>query len=216
LAGGRLLSTIWMSPDYKHRPSAVATVYSDDHGKTWKAGALLPQNLVNPSEHVALALADGRVMLNIRSEGQEHRRAVAYSPDGISNWTRPELQPDLFEPVCMASLIRLSAQPKQGKNRVVFANPDSRPQSAAFSKQNNMQARDDLRIRLSYDEGKSWPVSKLLEEGATGYSDMAAAPDGAMYILYEHVIADGTEKKYDLAFARFSLEWLTDGKDKFR
>jgi sialidase-1 len=116
----------------------------------------------------------------------------------------------------MASLIRLSSQPKQSKNRIVFANPDSRPQSGAFSKQWNMQARDDLRIRLSYDEGKSWPVSKLLQEGATGYSDMAAGPDGAIYIVYEHVTQDGTAgKKHDLTFARFSLGWLTDGKDKF-
>ena len=112
LASGRLLSTIWMSPHYKHRPSAVATIHSDDHGKTWKSGALLPRNLVNPSEHAALELADGRVMTSIRSEGKEHRRALAYSPDGISNWTAPELHPELFEPVCMASLIRLSAPPK--------------------------------------------------------------------------------------------------------
>ncbi len=149
LASGRLLSTIWMSPHYRHRPSAAATIYSDDHGKSWKSGALLPQNLVNPSEHAALELADGRVMLNIRSEGAEHRRAIAYSPDGISNWTAPELHQELFEPVCMASLIRLSAQPKQKRNRILFANPDSRPQSGPVSNEFNMKSRDDLRIRLS-------------------------------------------------------------------
>jgi sialidase-1 len=112
LAGGRLLATIWMSPNYRHRPSRIATIFSDDGGKTWKAGALIPQAsvnpLVNPSEHVALELADGRVMTNLRSESEEHRRAAAYSPDGISKWTVPEFQPELFEAVCMASLVRLS------------------------------------------------------------------------------------------------------------
>jgi sialidase-1 len=207
LASGRLLSTIWMSPHYRHRPSAVATIYSDDHGKTWQSGALLPQNLLNPSEHVALELAGGRVMLNIRSEGTEHRRAVAYSPDGISGWTAPELHQELFEPVCMASLIRLSAQPQQKKNRILFANPDSRQQN---------KSRDDLRVRLSYDEGKTWPVAKLLQEGGTGYSDMAVGKDGTIYILYEHVTPDGTpERNRGLTLARFTLEWLTDGKDKF-
>jgi sialidase-1 len=205
-----------MSPSYRHRPSAVATIYSDDHGQTWKSGALLPQNLVNPSEHAALELADGRVLLNIRNEGPEHRRAIAISPDGISNWTKPELDPELFEPVCMASLIRLSAPPGQKKNRILFANPDSRPQSADFSKDFNMKSRDDLRIRLSYDEGKTWPVVKRLEDGATGYSDMAVGSDGTIYILYEHVIQDGTkESKHNLSFASFTLEWLTGGKDKF-
>lgn len=37
LANGRLLFNVWMSPHYHHRPSAVTTVYSDDHGKTCKA-----------------------------------------------------------------------------------------------------------------------------------------------------------------------------------
>jgi sialidase-1 len=216
LAGGRLLSTIWMSPHYRHRPSAIATIYSDDQGKTWQSGALLERNLVNPSEHVAIELADGRVMTNIRSEGTEHRRATAVSPDGISNWTRPELHPELFEPVCMASLIRVSAQPKHKKNRMLFANPDSRPQSGMFVKEYNMKSRDDLRVRMSYDEGQTWPVSKLMQEGGTGYSDMAVAPDGRLFILYEHVLPDeGKGRKHNLTLARFTLEWLTDGKDRF-
>jgi sialidase-1 len=216
LKSGRLLAAIWMSPSYHHRPSAVATVYSDDHGKTWKNGTLIPSgSLVNPSEHVAIELADGRVMTNIRSESPEHRRAVAYSPDGISNWTTPEFLGDLFEPVCMASLVRVSLIPEQKRNRIVFANPDSRPQNPAFSKENNMMSRDDLRVRLSYDEGQSWPVVKLLQEGGTGYSDMAAGPDGTMYILYEHVVTGAEGKNHNLAFARFTLEWLTAGKDKF-
>lgn len=217
LANGRLLSTIWMSPNYRHRPSATAIIYSDDGGKTWKAGALIPSGkLVNPSEHVALELADGRVMTNQRSESEEHRRALAFSADGISDWTTPEFHEALFEPVCMASLIRVSAQPKQKRNRIMFANPDSRPGNADFSKENNMRSRDDLRLRLSYDEGKTWPVVKLLQEGGTGYSDMAVGPDGAMYALYEHVVPGGAQgSKHNIALARFTLEWLTEGKDKF-
>ncbi len=203
LAGGRLLANIWMSPNYRHRPSATATLYSDDHGKTWKCGALIPQDpknpLVNPSEHVALELAGGQVMTNIRNEGKEHRRAVSYSPDGISNWTVPVLLPDLFEPVCMASMIRLSSPPRH-KNRILFANPETLP-------------RNDLRIRLSYDEGKTWPFSKLMVEGATGYSDMAAGPNGTVYIIYEQVVS--AAKKHNIIYTSFDLDWLTGGKDKF-
>ncbi len=205
LAGGRLLSTIWLSSSYRHRPSATATIYSDDHGETWKCGALLPDDpanpLLNPSEHVALELADGRVMTNMRSEGAEHRRAVSYSPDGISNWTVPQLHPDLFESICMASLIRLSAPPKS-KNRVVLANPVSLP-------------RNDLRVRLSYDEGNTWPYSQLLLAGPAGYSDMAAGPDGSVYILYEQVEGSGPQAKHNLLFSRLTIGWLTGGEDRF-
>jgi sialidase-1 len=197
LASGRLIVPIWMSPHYRHRPSVAATLYSDDHGKTWKAGALIPQDatdpLVNPSEHVAVELLDGRVMTNIRNEGKPHRRGVSYSADGISNWTTPQLQEELFEAICMASMVR------SGKI-VVFANPVTLP-------------RNNLRIRLSPDEGRSWPRSKLLLEGPTGYSDMAAGPDGTIYILYEQVDAGAApeERKQNLKLAQFTVEWLNDG-----
>lgn len=216
LANGRLLVTIWMSPEYRHRPSATATIYSDDHGKTWKAGEVVATDLVNPSEHVAVQLADGSVMLNMRSEGNSHRRAHSISKDGISGWSKPALVPDLYEPVCMASLIRLSALPKQKRNRLLFANPDSRGKTGTTDSKYNMLSRDDLTVKLSYDEGKTWTVSKLLEAGGSGYSDMAVGPDGTVYIVYEKAERDGTPRgKRSLNFARFNLEWLTDGKDKY-
>jgi sialidase-1 len=216
LKNGRLLVTIWMSPEYRHRPSAIATVYSDDHGKSWKAGELVPEALKHPSEHVAVELADGSVMLNIRSEGDEHRRAYSISKDGISGWSKPALVPDLYEPVCMASLIRLSSQPKQKRNRLLFANPDSSGKPFAPNNKYNMLSRDDLTIKLSYDEGKTWPVKKLLEAGGTGYSDMAVGPDGTAYIVYERAISDGSPRgKRSLYFARFNLEWLTEGQEKY-
>lgn len=211
LSSGRLLSTIWLSPSYSHHPSAIATIYSDDLGRTWKPGALVAQTLVNPSEHMAVELTDGRVMLNIRNEGSENRRAVAISPDGISKWTTPQLQPDLFEPVCMGSILRLSSQRVNGRNRLLFANPDSRRQNT-YSNEYNMRSRDDLRIRLSYDEGQNWPVDKLLQAGTTGYSDMATGNDGSVYVLYEHVIGG----KRNITFAHFTLVWLTDGKDDWK
>jgi sialidase-1 len=216
LKNGRLIVPLWMSTDHSHRPSAIATIYSDNGGKTWTRGEILPRTLHHPSENVAIQLADGRVMLNIRHEGEEHLRAVAFSPDGSSNWTKPEFQKDLYDPVCMASLIRLSEKPKQKKNRILFANPDSSALRGDVQSKYRMKQRENLTIRLSYDEGKSWPVSKSLEPGRSGYSDLAVGPDGAIYCLYERGIADGGKfVNKNLGFARVTLEWLTDGKDKF-
>lgn len=79
-----------------------------------------------------------------------------------------------------------------------------------------MRSRDKLTLRISYDEGKTWPFSKLLESGGAGYSDLTAGSDGAIYALYEQIEKYGSrEAKRNLIFARISLEWLTDNKDSW-
>jgi len=67
---------------------------------------------------------------------------------------------------------------------------------------------------LSYDEGHTWPVSKVLEPGISGYADLAVGPGGTIYCLYEHGGVEGNafDSAY-LTLARFNLEWLTDGRD---
>jgi hypothetical protein len=70
-----------------------------------------PTELKNPSETVAVQLHDGRLMLNIRHAGEPHRRAVSFSPDGISDWSPVRFDETLFEPVCMGSIVRLSERP---------------------------------------------------------------------------------------------------------
>jgi len=52
-----------------------------------------------------------------------------------------------------------------------------------------------------------WAVSKILQEGYSGYSDLAVTPDRDILCLYE---GDSTSR---LVLARFNVEWLTDGGD---
>jgi sialidase-1 len=67
-----------------------------------------------------------------------------------------------------------------------------------------------MTVRLSYDEGQSWPVSKVIHPGPAAYSCLSRMPDGAIGLLYE----GGTEGAYEsLRLATFSLSWLTDGTD---
>jgi sialidase-1 len=67
---------------------------------------------------------------------------------------------------------------------------------------------------LSYDEGHTWPVSKVLEPGISGYADLAVGPYGSIYCLYEDGGVDGNASDPAcLTLARFNLEWLTDGRD---
>jgi sialidase-1 len=200
LKNKRLVVPVWMALNKSHRPSCIATIYSDDLGKTWKRGDIIANSspeFKNPSETMAVELEDGRVMLNIRNESDELRRAVSYSKDGATGWTKPVFDNELYDPICMASII------SAGKGRLLFTNPDSR----ALPK----RARKNLTVKLSDDEGGQWPVQKVLDAGESGYSDLAVGPDGMVYCLYE---SKEPGKHYSLLLKRFNLRWLTDGREK--
>src|SRR5205085_9288086 len=85
--GGRLIVRVWLSTGtggHAHRPSVTAVIYSDDSGRTWQRGDIAVPNTeewIFPNETVAVELADGRVMLNVRSQSHAHRRLVTVSPD---------------------------------------------------------------------------------------------------------------------------------------
>ena len=81
-------------------------------------------------------------------------------------------------------------QMEQSKNRILFANPDSRMNPWKAEKQHfdystPNRRRENLTLRMSYDEGLTWPVKKVLEPGISGYSDLAILPDGSILCLYE-------------------------------
>jgi sialidase-1 len=220
---GRLVVPVWLCepdpsrPGGDHRPSCIATVFSDDFGKTWQRGAIIANNgdrigadtLVNPSEHVAVELSDGRVMLNIRSESRPHRRLVAYSPDGATNWTKPVFDDELFDPVCMASLVRLPGG-KGEKPALLFVNPDSQADPSMLNPKVNFRRRQNLMAKVSLDDGKTWSVKKVLDSGSAGYSDLAVGPDGTVYCLYETNAGAAEGWRYHVVLKRFNRAWMAD------
>jgi sialidase-1 len=222
LYSGRLLVPIWLSAGTgggAHRPSVVSTIFSDDGGTTWRRGDIVANEtdpLTNPNETVAVQLADGRVMLNIRSESKQNHRAVTVSPDGVMNWSKPVFDPFLVEPICMASICRLTQAPPSDRNRILFANPHNLERAAGPAAPGKSRDRKNLAIKLSYDEGKNWLVSKPLDPGPSGYSDLAVGPAGAIHCFYERGTVDGKNQDATnaLTLATFDLEWLTDGKDR--
>ena len=166
-------------------------IYSDDHGQTWKLGGSTDFAM---NECAVVELPDGSLMLNSRSYRGKSRRGISFSKDGGQTWEPTSDDPTLVESVCQASLIRYS-WPDSGKSRLIFSNP-------AVPK-----GRDHVTVRLSYDEGKTWPVSKLICEGSSIYSSLARLPDDDVGLLYER---DDYKK---IVFTRLSLACLTDGKD---
>jgi len=173
-------------------------IYSDDDGKTWKIGGSAGPET---NESAVVQLADGSLLLNMRSYAGKHHRAIALSHDGGLTWSPIRLDPTLIEPVCQASMIRYTLASKKGKNRLLFSNPA------------DTARRDRMTVRLSYDEGKTWPVARLIYAGPSAYSSLAVLRDGTIGLLYER----GTANAYqEIEFAHFNLEWLSRGADHLK
>ncbi len=173
-------------------------IFSDDHGNTWKSGGKVTGHY---NETQVVELADGSLMLNIRQGGH---RAIALSNDGGETWGKPWTDETLIEPGdwdgCQASLIRYSRKDAgSSHDLLLFANPA------------NLQDRLDTTVRLSYDDGKTWPVSRMIEKGRSGYSSLTVLPDGTVGMVYEGgTTSGGVENHFGkISFARFNLEWLT-------
>jgi sialidase-1 len=208
LANGRLVVPVWMAdpdkllPHKSHRPSCIATIYSDDQGKTWKNGEIIAinnPNFKNPSETVAVQLNDGRVMLNIRNETDNRRRGVSYSADGATKWTVPTFDEELYEPICMASLIKLPISGTDGKTVLLFVNPDT---------QNDPKVpRKNLTAKISFDDGENWTIKQVLDAGFAGYSDLAIGKKGEIYCLYE--TNETVSRNYRIVLKTISLKNLT-------
>jgi sialidase-1 len=157
-------------------------------------------------------------MLNIRNESRRHRRLVSVSKDGVGGWSQPEFHEELFEPVCMASFLRVPAELSGGRDCLLFANPLSEEGSGqrgpnyqfGFAKSLD---RKNVTLRASFDEGRTWPALRTLEPGISGYSDLAVGPDGTIYCFYERGGVNNVmwDTKH-LCVARFPLRWLT-GKE---
>jgi sialidase-1 len=190
-AAGRLLQPYaWLDAE---RRMHAANAYSDDHGARWTLGASIGTGL---DENKAVELDDGRVMQNIRAyEKSRTHRLVAVSRDGGITFDAPVEEPQLPDPRNNADVIRVAPDAPAGSR-------DAR--MLLFSNTADETRRVNLTLRVSCDDGRSWPVSKVVQPGPAMYSVMARLPDGTFGMLYENGAAQG------LTFVRFDLAWLGD------
>ncbi len=215
LKTGRLVVPVWLSTGTggnAHRPSVTATIYSDDQGKTWQAGDIAvpcTDEWIYPNETVAIELNDGRVMLNVRSESKAHRRLVTISPDGATKWSTPKFDDALLEPICMGGIVRYN---HAGQSLILFSNPHNLEKAKGKAEPGKNRDRKNVSVKLSRDEGQTWPVNKSIEPGPSMYSDIAVTHSGTILCFYGRS-GDGTGLAHfaggRLTLARFNLEWLT-------
>ena len=154
-------------------------IYSDDHGRTWRLGGVARPEM-NESQVIELADGQGGLLLNMRTVASHQRRAQSVSHDGGLTWTPPEPVAELVEPRCQASLVRSQWPGSNGPGRLLFSNPAG-------------PKRTRLTLRVSTDDGRTWPVARVLHEGPAAYSCLAVLPANAVGVLYEC----GEKKAYE-------------------
>ena len=166
----------------------AVSVFSDDHGATWHAGEAVGTGM---DENKTVELSDGRVMLNSRDSARSGYRKVAISTDGGQTYGPVRLEHAQPDPTNNASIIRAFPDAPEGS---------ARAKVLLFSNAADQSARRNGTIRMSCDDGQTWPVSKVFQPGSMSYSTLAALPDGTYGLLYE----PGTGIRY----ANFNLAWL--------
>ena len=166
--------------------------YSDDHGKSWKLSESV--DVPSSNESIAVELSDGQLMQNIRHQnGSQRERLVALSSDGGNSWDTTFFDAQLPSPVCQGSIIDYQLQNK--KRALLFSNP------------NNQRSRKNMTVRASFDDGKTWLISRIIREGESAYSDLVILKNNKIGLLYEHGNDGG------IHFAHFNFNWLTNGKN---
>lgn len=170
-------------------------VYSDDGGETWDVG--ISGCPVVGNEAKVVELNNGDVMMNIR--GRPYRY-LSISHDKGLTFSEAVPIPELVDPSCDGDLI-LYTSTKDGydKNRLIFVN-DHHPSQ-----------RKNLSIKISYDEGKTWPISKVIHTGNAWYAAAAVTSEGKIAVYYER--AENEHAYMDVVI--MSLEWITDGADTY-
>ena len=194
LRSGRIVGAIGVR---QTSGSAISNfmIYSDDGGTTWNYKPTMASSVGDEAKLVELD--NGDLMMNIRNQTPNLRRIVR-SSDGGDSWGSPSFQAELIDPFVNGEILRYtSTLDGYDTSRLLFSIPA------------HPTTRQNLTIFLSYDEGDTWPVTKVLHPGFSAYSSLTVLDDGTIGCFYEN----GEYEWYQLCFARFSLDWLTNGAD---
>ena len=182
------------------------SVYSDDHGTTWKASAPVQ---AATGEGTLIECGDGTILYNSRAYHGDQKRYLATSTDGGETFGDFRTDDFLIEEKaigCNASFLRVEREdlpedaqkllPANADSVTIFVNPRS-------------EKRDTMTACISFDSGAAWTKTKLIWEAACAYSSLAYSPaDGHFYLLYER--GENNPYEHGIAVREFDLAWLME------
>ena len=151
--------------------------YTDDHGKTFHLGETV--NLPGGNESMATEISNGKLMMNSRNQkGDVKARIISISSNGGQNWDTTYFDKTLIDPVNQGSILTIGT--KKEKSIIAFCN-------AADTKR-----RDNLTLRISYNDGLTWSKNILVDKSEdnirndfTAYSDLVKISKNKIGVLYE-------------------------------
>jgi len=183
LPSGRILL-----PLYTDTFSISLMAITDDSGMTWHASKpLFGFGNIQPT---VLRRNDGTLVAYMRENGQREKIRVCESSDQGETWG-PVGVSELPNPGSGVDGIRLAS----GKWLIVY--------------NDTTQGRNRLAVSLSSDEGHTWPVSRHLEDQASGsfhYPAVSQGADGTIHAIYSYFVEGGKSMKH----AAFTEDWLRE------
>ncbi len=187
LPGGRILL-----PLYSDTFSFSIMAISDDGGKNWTASTpIMGFGSIQPA---VLRRNDGTLVAYMRENGPKKRVRVCESKDDGSTWG-DVTDSDLPNPGSGLDGVRLS----NGTWLLIY--------------NDQVQGRNQLAVSLSSDEGKTWNVTRHLENEPTGsyhYPAVIEGRDGRIHFVYSYFVEGGKSMKH----VSVNEAWIRAGDKK--
>lgn len=200
LRNGAIAFPVVFRKDYNTRETnyPVHLAWTTDLGRTWTIGA---QSLTGGDETKIVQLDNGSILASVRQPQNIGKRLFVISNDNGDHWEYPYNVTELVDPGCNGDIKRYtSTLDGYDRSRLLHTN------------QYHQSSRSNLTIRVSYDEGNTWKYTKQLDPGLSAYSAIEIAGNGDILVYYEK---EHSQKGYDMALMRVTLDYITDGEDKY-
>lgn len=173
--------------DSPHQGKPFSTLLnSRDRGETWQIGTGAK---VATTESQLVELEDGVLMINCRDDRGGSRSVYTTNNLGKTWILHPTSRQALIEPICMASLLRIDH--KTLGRLLVFSNPNSRA------------GRFDMTLKVSTDDGQTWPTrwhTLYDQRVGSGYSCLTRVDKDHIGVVYEGI--------RELYYLRFTIREL--------
>lgn len=132
-------------------------------------------------------LSNGSWMINSRVQDMGFRY-VHISNDMGNSWeSRPDT--NLTDPACNASIIQ-------------YKTDEYNPFPLIFCNVNNASKRENLWVKVSFDDGQTWTKGKCIYSGPSAYSSMTVLKNGEIGVFFEK------DDYKENVFTTFTFDWI--------
>ena len=156
--------------------------FTDDHGKTFHLGQSV--NIPGSNESMAAELSDGNLIMSSRNQSRDiHARIISLSCDGGESWDTSYFARELPDYGNEGSILNVGENKKNQKNIIAICNHA------------DTSRMDSLTLRVSFNNGKTWKESFLIDAAPknyvkelwndSGYSDLVILSKNTIGVLYE-------------------------------